>query len=95
MVVLVIVGSDGDSRKLWIPPEPEVFEDCLNFRFLVLGIFFRVLIGYGIPNYYRDICCTSPRKCVFYGDAKHRMTEITQLFKNHNEGTTKTFSSER
>ncbi len=80
MVVLVMVGSDVESRKVWIPPSGEVFEGCINFRFLVRGIFFRVLIGYGMPAFYREICCTSPRKCVFYGDAKHRMPEIMAIF---------------
>lgn len=88
MVVLVIVSSDVESRKVWVPPEPEVFEDCLNFRLLVRGVFFRVLIGYGMPAFYREICCTSPRKCVFYGNAKHRMPEIMAIFERHCQSNT-------
>jgi len=80
MVVLVIVCSDQESRKTWILPTGEVAENCINFRFLLRGVFFRVLIGYQMPPFYRDLCCTTPRKCLLYGSAKHRMPEIMALF---------------
>jgi hypothetical protein len=83
MVVLVIVCSDEDSRKAWIIPVLDIEENCINFRFLLRGIFLRVLIGYQMPYFYRNLCCTSPRKCLFYGSAKHRMPEIMAIFDKH------------
>src|SRR4051812_26118535 len=80
MVVLVIVCSDEESRKAWIVPLEDNNENCINFRFLLRGIFFRVLIGYGMPSFYRETCCTSAHKCLFYGNAKHRMPEIMRIF---------------
>jgi hypothetical protein len=80
IVVIVVVSSDEQSRKVWYLPEPEVMDGCLNFRFVVRGVFFRVLIGYGMPPAFRDICCTSPRKCLFYGDGGRRAPEIMRIF---------------
>jgi hypothetical protein len=80
--VIVIVGSDGESRKMWTTPQTHVEAGCLNFRFLTFGVMFRVLMGYGQPQYLRDRSCTSPRKCVFYGSMKHRMPEIMEIFDN-------------
>jgi len=78
--VIVVVCSDDEARKIWVTPSIHVEALCLNFRFLARGVFFRVMMGKHLPQYYRDRCCTSPRKCIFYGDAKHRMMEISQIF---------------
>ena len=80
--VIVIVGSDDESRKLWTIATPHVEADCLNFRFLTFGLLFRVLMGYRQWDYLRDHSCTSPRKCIFYGNMKHRMPEIMQIFED-------------
>ena len=80
MVVLAIVGRDDESRNLWTTPHSDVAENCINFHFLIRGVAFRVLIGYGMPDFYRNMCCTAPRKCLFFGNMKHRMPEIMRLF---------------
>jgi len=72
--VIVIVASDRESRRTWFVPVCEVLDNCLNFRFLARGVFFRVMMGH-VPQYFRDYCCTSPRKCIFYGDGEHRTLE--------------------
>jgi hypothetical protein len=79
-VVIVIVCNDDESRKVWTPPGPEEMEGCTNFRFMVRGFYFRVLIGSGMPAFYRSFCCTSPQKPFVYGSAKHRMPELMQIF---------------
>jgi hypothetical protein len=79
-VVLVIVASDEGSRKLWFTPIIEVEDDCLNFKFMVRGVFFRVMMGYRMPRGFRDICCTSSRKCLWYGDGSHRVAEMMAIF---------------
>ena len=80
--VIVIVGSDGESRRVWTTPQTDVEAGCLNFRFLTFGVMFRVLMGYRQPQYFRDCSCTSPRKCIFYGSMNHRMPEIMEIFDN-------------
>lgn len=80
MVVIVLVDSSKEMRRVWMPPTQEVFDSCLNFRFMVRGIFFRVLMGRGMPAHYRDKCCTSPRKCIFYGDGSDRAPAIMRIF---------------
>jgi hypothetical protein len=80
--VIVIVGSDDESRKVWTVPGVHVEANCLNFRFHTFGILFRVLMGYRQWDYFRDRSCTSPRKCIFYGSMKHRMPEIMQIFED-------------
>lgn len=80
--VIVIVCSDEESRKVWVTPQVHVEADCLNFRFLTFGLFVRVMMGYRQWEFFRDLSCTSPRKCLFYGSAKHRMSEIMQIFKD-------------
>ncbi len=79
-VVIVIVCSDDEARKVWTTPSVNVEANCLNFWFLARGVFFRVMMGYQMPAEFRDICCTSPCKCLFYGSAAHRMPEILQIF---------------
>jgi len=81
--IIVIVCSDEEARKTWVTPSTHVEAMCLNFRFLARGVFFRAMMGRHLPQYFRDRCCTSPRKCIFYGDAKHRMPEISQIFDSH------------
>lgn len=78
--VIVIAGSDDESRKVWTTPQAHVEADCLNFRFNAFGAFFRVMMGYRMWDMFRDYCCTSARKWIFYGSAKHRMPEIMQIF---------------
>jgi len=78
--VIVIVGSDGESRKVWTTPQTDVEAGCLNFRFLTFGVMFRVMMGFGQSQYFRDYSCTSPLKCIFYGNMKHRMPEIMEIF---------------
>ena len=70
--VIVIVCSDEISRRRWFLPCADVELHCLNFRFQMLGIFFRVMMGKHLPQLFRDKCCTSPRKCIFYGNAEKR-----------------------
>ena len=80
--VIVIVSGDDESRKVWTMPSVHVEANSLNFRFLTFGVFFRAMMGWPMPDFFRDRCCTSPRKCVFYGSAKHRMPEIMQIFED-------------
>jgi len=80
--VIVIVGSDDESRRVWTIPGAHVEADCLNFRFQIFGVMFRVLMGHRQWDYFRDHSCTSPRKCIFYGSMKHRMPEIMQIFED-------------
>jgi hypothetical protein len=80
--VIVIVGSDDESRKVWTLPTQHVEADCLNFRFQTFGVMFRVMMGYRQWEYFREHSCTSPRKCIFYGSMKHRMPEIMQIFED-------------
>lgn len=80
--VIVIAGSDDESRKVWTTPQAHVEADCLNLRFNAFGAFFRVMMGYRMWDMFRDYCCTSARKCIFYGSAKHRMPEIMQIFES-------------
>jgi hypothetical protein len=80
--VIVVVCSDAEARKVWTTPTVLVEADCLNFRFLLRGIFFRVMMGYRMWSSFREACCASPRKCLFYGSAAHRMPEILEIFDN-------------
>lgn len=80
--VIVIVCSDDESRKVWTVPSVHIEADCLNFRFHTFGVMFRVMMGYRQWDFYRELSCTSPRKPIFYGSAKHRMPEIMQIFED-------------
>ena len=82
--VLVIVCTDGDARRIWNTPTVSVEADCLNFRFMARGVFFRVMMGYQMPDVFRDMSCHSARKCLFYGSAEHRMHEILAVFEQSN-----------
>jgi hypothetical protein len=75
MVVIVAVASDDESHRTFFVPEIRVQDGCLNFRFFARGIFFRVMMGH-VPEMFRDWCCTSPRKCIFYGDGRRRVSEL-------------------
>jgi hypothetical protein len=75
MAVMVLVASDDESRRIFSFPEVSVQDGCLNFRFYARGVFFRVMMGH-VPQMFRDWCCTSPRKCLFYGDGKRRASEV-------------------
>lgn len=78
--VIVIVCSDHQSRDIWTTPTIFVEANCLNFGFHARGVFFRVMIGYQLPEAFREWSCISSRKCLFYGSAAHRMPEITAIF---------------
>ena len=78
--VIVIVCRDDHSRRIWNTPTILIEANCLNFRFLARGVFFRVMMGYQMPQAFRDMSCNSPRKCLFYGSAAHRMPEIMAVF---------------
>jgi hypothetical protein len=78
--VIVLVCSDNEARRIWTTPSTHVEAMCLNFRFLVRGVLFRVMMGRHMPQYFRDYSCTSARKCIFWGDMSHRMPEVSQIF---------------
>lgn len=78
--VIVIVCSDHGSRRIWTTPTILIEANCLNFRFLARGLFFRVMMGYQLPNAFREMSCISPRKCLFYGSAAHRTPELMAIF---------------
>lgn len=80
--VIVIVCTDGQARRIWTTPTILIEANCLNFRFLARGVFFRVMMGYQMPEIFREMSCRSPRKCLFYGSAEHRMHEILAVFEN-------------
>jgi hypothetical protein len=78
--VIVIVCTDGQARRIGTTPTILIEADCLNFRFLARGVFFRVMMGYRMPDMFREMSCRSPRKCLFYGSVEHRMHEILAVF---------------
>ena len=73
--VIVIVCSDEESRRRWFLPCAHVEHHCMNFRFQLMGVFFRVMMGKHLPQLFRDGSCTSPRKCIVYGDGKKKTIE--------------------
>jgi hypothetical protein len=73
--VIVIVCSDELSRKAWFAPGDFVEQHCLNFRFHAMGVTFRAMMGRHLPQFFRDQCCTSARKCIFYGDCERKTRE--------------------
>lgn len=79
--VIVIVCSDDESRRIWTTPTILIEANCLNVRFLTRGVFFRVMMGYQLPDAFRQMSCISPRKCLFYGSTAHRIPEIMTIFK--------------
>lgn len=78
--VIVIVCSDPVSRRTWNLPVSFVEANCLNFRFLVRGIVFRVMMGSDMPQYFRDYSCLSARQCIFYGDCEKKTSEVLKIF---------------
>ena len=78
--VIVIVCTDDDARKTFTTPVVHVEANCLNFRFFVRGVLFRVMMGGHLPQEFRDSCCMSSRKCLWYGSMKHRMPEVMEIF---------------
>ncbi|HMD71645.1 MAG TPA: hypothetical protein VKF41_09905 [Bryobacteraceae bacterium] len=73
MSVVVIVCSDAHSRSIWGLPVQNHEAGCENYRFIARGVVFRVLVGTRIPHLFREGSCISPRRCIFYGDAAHRV----------------------
>ena len=82
--VIVIVCTDGQARRVWNTPTILIEANCLNFRFLARGVFFRVMMGYQMSEEFRNMSCHSPRKCLFYGSMEHRMPEIMAIFESQN-----------
>ena len=80
--VIVIVCNDDQSRRIWNTPTVLIEANCLNFRFLARGVFFRVMMGYQMPRAFLGMSCNSPSKSLFYGSAAHRMPEIMAVFKD-------------
>lgn len=78
--VIVIVCPNEEARKVFTAPTVHVEANCLNFRFFARGVVFRTMMGRQLPGFFRDRCCTSPRKCLFYGSIKHRMEEVMAIF---------------
>ena len=78
--VIVIVCSDHQSRGVWTTPTISIEANCLNFGFHARGVYFRVMMGYQLPESFREWSCVSPRKCLFYGNVAHRMPEIMAIF---------------
>jgi hypothetical protein len=81
--VIVIVASDDGARNVWMVPSPEDVSDevpCISFRFLVRGVFFRVMMGRHLPQVHQEASCTTWRKCLWYGSMKRRMPEIMAIF---------------
>jgi hypothetical protein len=78
--IIVIVCTDDGARKTFTTPVIHVEDNCLNFRFLARGVLFRVMMGRHLPEAFRQASCTSSRKCLWYGSAKHRMPEILAIF---------------
>ena len=78
--VIVIVCSDHQSRRIWTAPTIFIEANCLNFGFHARGVYFRVMMGYQLPEAFREWSCASPRKCLFYGNVAHRMPEIMAIF---------------
>jgi hypothetical protein len=74
--VIVVVGTDQESRNTWYTPTCFVEANCLNFRFLARGVFFRAMMGRHLSDYFRDTSCTSPRRCIFSANLKVRIQEM-------------------
>jgi len=73
--VIVIVCSDELSRRAWFLPTELWEANCLNFRFLAFGVFFRAMMGKNIPQFYRDASCMAPQKWIAMGDCERRTRE--------------------
>lgn len=73
--VIVIVCSDKVSRESWFPPSLFPESEYLDFGMHALGVYFRAMLGRNIPQFFREQSCSSPRKCIFYGDCERRTRE--------------------
>jgi hypothetical protein len=73
--VIVLVCSDTEARSLWTLPSQDKESGCDHIRFVLRGIFFRVLLEPTIPRMFRDSSCVSPRQCIWYGSSAHRMKQ--------------------
>lgn len=78
MAIIVAVCSDDESRKHFFHPTGFVEAGCINFQFLARGVFFRVMMGCQMWPCLREMSCTSPLKCVWYGDGKKRTLEAVR-----------------
>jgi hypothetical protein len=87
MSVIVMVSSDEESRKMWFVPDEWIEAKCRNVRFIVRGVMFRVIMGHEMPPLFHDLSCTSPQKCLFYGNAEKRMKETADRFAQWNAKT--------
>jgi hypothetical protein len=74
MAVIVMVCKDKTSRSAWTVPQQFVELGCLNFRFMVRGIFFRVLMG-RLPRDIHGANCVAPRRPIFWADCEKRIKQ--------------------
>jgi hypothetical protein len=65
--VIVVVCTDEISRRSWTIPEQFVEAGCLNFRFQVRGIHFRVMMGH-LPPFAAVYDCRSSLHPIFLND---------------------------
>jgi hypothetical protein len=80
MAVIVIVCSDAEARSIWIMPCQDEEANCQNYRFVARGVFFRVMLGPDIPQFFRDQSCVSPRECIQFGNCSRRLkNELASL----------------
>ncbi len=75
MSVIVMVCSDAEARQLWIIPCQDEEASCQNYRFLARGVFFRLLLGPNIPEFFRDQSCVSARECIEFADCSRRVKQ--------------------
>lgn len=71
MAVIVIVCSDGVSRRMWTVPTQFVEAGCLNFAFDVRGIRFRVMMGH-LPPFAHVANCRGPQRPIFLADCEKK-----------------------
>lgn len=74
MSVIVLVCSDSYSRAVWSLPEQHQEAGCENYRFMVRGVLFRVLVGKHIPDSLKNASCMGSQQSIFYGNAAHRVS---------------------
>jgi|SRR6185437_9898987 hypothetical protein len=85
--VVVIVTKDQFSRETWFVPQPLWEFESWSYRFHARGVFFRVMMGPHLPQYFRDSCCTSPYKCIFFGDGERRTREAFSKYSSNKSKT--------
>jgi hypothetical protein len=71
MAVIVVVCTDEISRGIWSVPEQFVESGCLNFRFFVRGIHFRIMMGH-LPPFSHDYDCRGSLRPIFLNDCSEK-----------------------